>query len=183
MVETIMGAEDYLEQYFATNIVFEPLVGELFRSSFMIQVAGANGDSITPPVISAAEADYERNLANTIDLFHLLRTDEEHAANNKKLFKGWFKKYGALAEKAATGLQPIWSQPHSKPFRSQTLRRKQPNGLPKSPASSASKSLPTNKEKTMSTVARDATQQNIFKSMDAIKFEQTDIASVRRHHE
>ena len=25
MVETIMGAEDYLEQYFATNIVFEPL--------------------------------------------------------------------------------------------------------------------------------------------------------------
>ena len=31
-VESIMGADDYLEQYFATNIVFEPLVGELFRS-------------------------------------------------------------------------------------------------------------------------------------------------------
>ena len=115
MVETIMGSEDYLEQYFATNIVFEPLIGELFRSSFMIQVAGANGDSITPPVISAAEADYERNLANTIDLFHLLVTDEEHAKANKKLFKGWLAKYSALAEKAANGLQPIWSQPHSKP--------------------------------------------------------------------
>ncbi len=115
MIETIMGAEDYLEQYFATNIVFEPLVGELFRSSFMIQVAAANGDAITPPVISAAEADYERNLANTVDLFHLLATDEEHAAANKKLFKGWLKTYGALAEKAAKGLQPIWSQPHSKP--------------------------------------------------------------------
>lgn len=115
MIETIMGAEDYLEQYFATNIVFEPLIGELFRSSFMIQVAAANADSITPPVISAAEADFERNLANTVDLFHLLVTDEEHAAANKKLFKSWLQKYSALAEKAANGLQPIWSQPHSKP--------------------------------------------------------------------
>ena len=31
-IELIMGATDYLEQYFATNVVFEPLVGELFRS-------------------------------------------------------------------------------------------------------------------------------------------------------
>lgn len=114
-IESIMGAEDYLEQYFATNLVFEPLVGEMFRSGFMVQVAAANGDSVTPPVISAAEADYERNLANAIDLFHLLITDDEHAVHNKKLFAGWVQKYQALAEKAATGLQPIWSQPHSKP--------------------------------------------------------------------
>ena len=78
-VETIMGATDYLEQYFATNIVFEPLVGELFRSGFLMQVAAANHDFITPPVISAAEADYERNLANTIDLIYLLANDEQHA--------------------------------------------------------------------------------------------------------
>jgi len=114
-IESIMGSEDYLEQYFATNIVFEPLVGELFRSGFMIQVAAANGDSITPPVIAAAEADYERNLANTVDLFHLLVTDPEHGAANKALFQEWKEKYSALAQKAATGLQPIWSQPHSKP--------------------------------------------------------------------
>lgn len=115
-IETIMGSEDYLEQYFAANIVFEPLVGELFRSSFMVQVAAANGDSVTPPVISAAEADFERNLANTVDLFHLLITDGEHAAHNKALFSGWIEKYSALADKAATGLQPIWSLPHSKPI-------------------------------------------------------------------
>ena len=80
-VETIMGATDYLEQYFATNIVFEPLVGELFRSGFLMQVAAANHDFITPPVISAAEADYERNLANTIDLVYLLANDEQHGAS------------------------------------------------------------------------------------------------------
>lgn len=114
-IESIMGSADYLEQYFATNIVFESLVGELFRSGFLMQVASSNGDFITPPVISSAEADYERNLANTIDLMHLLVTDNQHGAHNKKLFQGWVNKHVALANKAAAGLQPIWSQPHSKP--------------------------------------------------------------------
>ena len=86
-----MGSTDYLEQYFATNIVFEPLVGELFRSGFLMQVAAAQNDFITPPVISAAEADYERNLANTVDLFHILANDEQHAAAKRALFNraGW----------------------------------------------------------------------------------------------
>ncbi|MCV3274259.1 aromatic/alkene monooxygenase hydroxylase subunit beta [Roseobacter sinensis] len=114
-VESIMGCEDYLEQYFAINLIFEPLVGELFRSGFLMQAAAANNDFITPPVISAAEADYERNLANTIDLMYLLATDEQHGADNKALMQSWVKKHGDLADKAAAALQPIWSQPHSKP--------------------------------------------------------------------
>lgn len=114
-IETIMGAEDYLEQYFAINIVFEPLVGELVRSGFFMQAAAANSDSITPPTLSAAEADYERNLANTVDLIYMLANDEKHGAHNKALFKTWLKKHGDLAHKAAAALQPIWSQPHSKP--------------------------------------------------------------------
>ncbi|WP_028029690.1 aromatic/alkene monooxygenase hydroxylase subunit beta [Gemmobacter nectariphilus] len=114
-IETIMGSEDYLEQYFAINLIFEPLVGELFRSGFLMQAAAANNDFITPPVISAAEADYERNLANTIDLIYLLANDEKHGAHNRALFNGWVRKHAALADKAAAALQPIWSQPHSKP--------------------------------------------------------------------
>lgn len=114
-IETIMGTEDYLEQYFAINLIFEPLVGELFRSGFLMQAAAANNDFITPPVISAAEADYERNLANTIDLIYLLVNDEKHGAHNRALMNGWVKKHATLADKAATALQPIWSQPHSKP--------------------------------------------------------------------
>lgn len=114
-VESIMGAEDYLEQYFATNIVFEPLVGELFRSGFLMQVAAANSDFITPSVVSAAEADYERNLANAIDLMYILVNDKEFGAHNKALFQSWVDKHAALADKAANSLQPVWSQPHSKP--------------------------------------------------------------------
>ena len=74
-MKSVMGSNDYLEQYFATNVVFEPLVGELFRSGFLMQAAAAQGDFITPAVVSAAEADYERNLANTVELIYILGTD------------------------------------------------------------------------------------------------------------
>ena len=109
-IESIMGATDYLEQYFATNCVFEPLVGELFRSGFIMQMAPAQNDFVTPLVVSAAEADYERNRANCVELVHILTNDKEHATYNKTLFNGWLKHHSALAEDAAANLQPIWSQ-------------------------------------------------------------------------
>jgi propane monooxygenase small subunit len=114
-VETIMGSSDYLEQYFATNICFEPLVGELFRSGFVMQSAASNRDFVTPAVVSAAEADYERNLANAVDLFHLLVNDEKEGEHNKKVFEGWLKTHLPISRDAAQSLQPIWSQPHGKP--------------------------------------------------------------------
>jgi propane monooxygenase small subunit len=113
-IESIMGATDYLEQYFATNVVFEPLVGELFRSGFIMQAAASQGDFATPTVVSAAEADYERNLANTVELIHILTHDKEHGAHNKGLFNGWMAHHAALANEAASNLQPIWSQPRVK---------------------------------------------------------------------
>jgi propane 2-monooxygenase small subunit len=113
-LETIAGSQDYLEQYFAINVVFEPLVGELFRSGFIMQVAAAQNDFITPTVVSSAEGDYQKNLANTVELIHLLVNDKQHAAHNQKLFNGWLKTHGALAVDAAKNLQPIWSLPHAK---------------------------------------------------------------------
>ncbi len=113
-IETIGGSSDYLEQYFAVNVVFEPLVGELFRSGFVLQVAASQNDFMTPAVVSAAEGDYERNLANTVELFRMLALDEKHAQANRALFEGWLTKYGTLAVEAANQLQPIWSQPRVK---------------------------------------------------------------------
>ena len=113
-VEAIMGSQDYAEQYLATNLAFEPLVGELFRSGFIMQLAAAQGDFITPSVVSAAEADYERNLANTVEFVQLLTNDKEFAAHNKQLLSGWLAKHADLALTAAQQLQPIWSQPRVK---------------------------------------------------------------------
>ena len=113
-VETIMGATDYLEQYFAANVVFEPLVAELFRSGFVMQMAAAQNDFMTPAVVAAAEGDYERNLANTVELFHLLVLDPQHGPTNRALFEEWLGRHGRLAMAAAKHLQPVWSQPRVK---------------------------------------------------------------------
>ncbi|HQT68187.1 MAG: toluene hydroxylase [Rhodospirillales bacterium 20-60-12] len=113
-IEAIMGASDFLEQYFATNIVFEPLVGELFRSGFIMQMAASQNDFMTPSVVSAAEGDYERNLANAVELFSMLALDQKFGEQNRKLFVSWMDKHGALAVQAAHQMQPIWSLPRVK---------------------------------------------------------------------
>ena len=113
-IEGVMGATDFLEQYFAANLVFEPLVGDLFRSGFIMQMAASQGDFSTPTVVSAAEADYERNLANTVELIHMLTHDKDHGAHNVGLFNGWMAHHSKLAQEAASNLQPIWSQPRVK---------------------------------------------------------------------
>jgi propane monooxygenase small subunit len=79
-----------------------------------MQMAAAQGDFITPSVVSAAEADYERNLANTVELIHMLTHDKEHAAFNQDVLNGWFDKHVTLALSAANQMQPIWSQPRVK---------------------------------------------------------------------
>lgn len=114
LVESARAAEDFLEQYFIVNVLFEPLVGELFRSGFVMQVAATQSDYSSPVVISAAEADYERNLANTVELFATLVRDPAHGEDNRRLLQDWFDKYSPIATQAALDLQPIWSQPRVK---------------------------------------------------------------------
>ena len=59
---------------------------------------------MTPSVVSAAEADYERNLANTIDLIYLLANDPSYGGDNRALFQRWLAKHADLADKAAAQL-------------------------------------------------------------------------------
>ena len=113
-IETIGGCTDFLEQYFAVNVVFEPLVAELFRSGFVMRVAASQNDFMTPTVVSAAEGDFERNLANTVEMFRMLVLDEAHGAENRTLFNHWLEKHGSLALAAGQQLQPIWSEPRVK---------------------------------------------------------------------
>lgn len=113
-IETVLGAEDYLEQYFAGNVLFEPLVTELVRSGLVMQFAAAHGDFLTPAIVAVAEGDYERNLSNTVELFQILLSDPKESEHNREIAGGWLKKYVPLAVEAANQLQPIWSQPRVK---------------------------------------------------------------------
>ena len=76
--------DDWAEAIFAANVVFEPLVGELFRSQLVQQAAPGNGDFVTPTVVGAGEWDYaSRDLRYTKAMFELLTNDKEFADHNK----------------------------------------------------------------------------------------------------
>jgi propane 2-monooxygenase small subunit len=113
-IETIGGSSDHLEQYFAINVVYEALVTEPFRSGFVMQCGAMHGDFVTPAIVATGEGDYERNLANTIEMFHILAHDPTHAEQNKAVIQGWLAKYVPLCVEAARQMQPIWSQPQVK---------------------------------------------------------------------
>jgi propane monooxygenase small subunit len=110
--------DDWGESIFATNIVFEPLVGELFRSNLVQQIAAGNGDFVTPTIVGAAEYDYAvRDLRWTIACFAPLTQDREFADHNKLLMNGWLQKWVPQCLEAVRILQPIWSQVDAKPPR------------------------------------------------------------------
>ncbi|MDQ1631728.1 MAG: propane 2-monooxygenase small subunit [Frankiaceae bacterium] len=116
--ERLTAIDDWCEAIFAANVVFEPLVGELFRSHLVQQAAPRNGDFITPTIVGAEEYDYsERDLRYTRAMFELLTADREFADHNKALLQQWLSAWVPRAIAAARALQPLWSQPEAKPPR------------------------------------------------------------------
>ena len=114
----VTGIDDWCEAIFAANVVFEPLVGELFRSQLVQQAAPGNGDFITPTIVGAGEYDFaQRDLRYTIAMFELLTNDREFADHNKAIMDGWLTVWVPRAISASRTLQPLWSQPDFKPPR------------------------------------------------------------------
>jgi propane monooxygenase small subunit len=118
VAEALTAIDDWCEAIFAGNVVFEPLVGELFRSQLVMQAAARNGDFVTPTIVGAEEYDFsERDLRYTRAMFELLTNDREFADHNKGIMQGWLSDWVPRALGAARTLQPIWSQPDAKPPR------------------------------------------------------------------
>jgi propane monooxygenase small subunit len=119
LVEALTAVEDdWGEAVFAANIVFEPLVGELFRSNLVMQAAAPNGDFVTPTVMGAGEYDYaQRDLRWTVACFGPLVQDREFAEHNSRLFTSWLAKWVPQALEAARTMQPLWSAVDHKPPR------------------------------------------------------------------
>ena len=116
-VELITAARDWAEAFFAAAVVFEPLVGELFRSEFVMQVAAPQGDFVTPTLMGAGEADTARDQRVARTLYGLLSDDEEFSAENRATMQSWLDKWTPLSVAAGRAMQPIWSQPGEKVIR------------------------------------------------------------------
>ena len=110
LVEGLTGIRDWGEALFATTVVFEPLIGELFRSGFVMQAAAPQGDFVTPTIMGAGESDAARDQRGARALFLMLADDEAHSAENKATMQAWLDEWTPRAVAAARQLQPIWSQ-------------------------------------------------------------------------
>jgi propane monooxygenase small subunit len=116
--ERLTATSDWGEAIFAANVVFQPLVGELFRSHLVMHAAPRNGDFVTPTVVGAEEFDFsERDLRYTRTMFELLTRDRQFADHNRRILNGWLADWTGQAIAAARALQPMWSQPDLKPGR------------------------------------------------------------------
>ncbi|HEV7826036.1 MAG TPA: aromatic/alkene monooxygenase hydroxylase subunit beta [Mycobacteriales bacterium] len=113
-VELLTAVGDWGEALFATNMIFEPLVGTLFRSHLVMQIAARNGDYVTPTLVGAGENDFARDHSYSRVLFTLLVQDPEHAEENKAQLSEWLARWVPLSLRAARELQPIWSQPQER---------------------------------------------------------------------
>jgi propane monooxygenase small subunit len=110
LVEGLTAIRDWSEAFFATTVIFEQLVGELFRSGFVMQAAAPQGDFVTPTIMGAGESDAAREQRGSRALFRMLADDEQHGEANKATMQGWLDKYTPQAVNAGRNLQPIWSQ-------------------------------------------------------------------------
>lgn len=117
VVERLTAVRDWAEAVFAANYVFEPLVGVLFRSRLVMQVAAPHGDFTTPTVVGAGEADYARDFRYSRDLFALLVNDDHFGDLNKGILQEWISRWAPMAASAARRLQPLWSQPNQRVIR------------------------------------------------------------------
>jgi propane monooxygenase small subunit len=116
-VERLTGVRDWAEQWFVTAIVFEPLLGELFRSGFVMQVAALHGDFVTPTIMGAGESDAAREQRGARALYRMLAEDQTHGEENREIMQGWLRSWSEDAVSAARQLQPIWSQVSEKVVR------------------------------------------------------------------
>jgi propane monooxygenase small subunit len=116
--ERLTAISDWGEAIFAANMVFQPLVGELFRSRLVMQAAPRNGDFVTPTIVGAEEFDFsERDLRYTKAIYELLTNDREYADHNKRTLNAWLADWTGISIAAARAMQPLWSQPDAKPLR------------------------------------------------------------------
>ena len=116
-VEKLTGIRDWAQAFFATAVVFEPLVGELFRSGFVMQAAAPQGDFVTPVIMGCGEADTAREQRGARALFRMLVDDLKHGAANRHLMDQWLEEWVPVSLEAAHQLQPIWSQVSEKVVR------------------------------------------------------------------
>jgi methane monooxygenase component A beta chain/propane monooxygenase small subunit len=128
VVERLLASHDWAEISVVVNLLLEPHLGRLLRSSFFLSFAARNGDPVTPALVETAEADADRNVAWTKDLVRLVLSDPEHAAGNRTVIGRWLFEWTPRIEKASRALAPLWDIPGGRASDFETAYAEADNG-------------------------------------------------------
>nr|BBD49900.1 alkene monooxygenase beta-subunit [Alteromonadaceae bacterium PE-TB08W] len=108
VIENIVASNDWAEIVLVLGLVFEPLVGELFKTEFVAQNAAKNGDAVSPMILANVRRDSKRHQRLVRDLSDHLTKDEQFGSSNKGTIEGWLDKWTPMCKKAAHAMQPIF---------------------------------------------------------------------------
>ena len=109
--EQLLASQDWVENLVAINLVFDQLVGRLFRVEYLSRFASAFGDMVTPLLVSTWLPDVARSWSWTTALVRFLADDQRHGAHNREVIASWFERWFALAGTAAERLAPLFRAP------------------------------------------------------------------------
>lgn len=108
IIEKLVESNDWAEVVLMLNLVFEPLVGELFKTEFMSRNAAKNGDAVTPMIIASVRRDSRRHQRLVEALASHLVNDPEYGHANREVIQGWLAQWTPLCITAAHALKPIF---------------------------------------------------------------------------
>ncbi len=108
VTERLIDSDDWAEIVIVSGLMFEPLVGNLFKTEFMSKNAPKNGDAVTPMILANARRDSKYHLQLVQSIVSMVLADPNYGADNKKTIQGWHAEWMPLCEKAAQALQAVF---------------------------------------------------------------------------
>jgi methane monooxygenase component A beta chain/propane monooxygenase small subunit len=116
LVEHLHAVGDWNERVLAANLCIEPLVGTLLRREMLLIPAAANGDSVTPVIIGAAQREWHWVRDWTTELVRFCVEDEAFGELNREIIAKWAESWNREAEAAAEAVvREIERVPHARP--------------------------------------------------------------------
>ena len=108
MTERLIASDDWAEIVIVAGLLFEPLVGQLFKTEFMCRNAPSNGDAVSPMILANARRDSDYHLQVVRTIVRLVLADATHGAGNRQFIQGWLAQWTPLGDRAARGLQTVF---------------------------------------------------------------------------
>ncbi|WP_281783323.1 hypothetical protein [Sinimarinibacterium flocculans] len=107
LVERLLACRDWGEIHLMINLVFEPLVSTLMSRELVIRHAPRHGDSVTPVIEQAVEADREVRQSSVRALVVFLLDQDP---DNRATIDGWLGQWAPLGLEAIEAFMPVFAE-------------------------------------------------------------------------